>query len=327
MLAEIVREARSAGLLRPATRAVLLRALLGTAGLVALIGFAWTAQSTLQALFAAALAGVACIQLGFIAHDAGHGSVGRSRRGNAVAGHLAFTLLNGLGFRSWCESHDQHHAFCQDESRDPDMAVATVMSLTPRSAAEKAGLGRALLPYQGYFLWPASLLFAHSLRLQSLGRSYRAPARYAGDTLLLPLHYASWFALPSLAFDTGAPRIAAVYLMCSAVMGAYLAILFWVNHIGMPALSAEHGLSSLEQQVVGTRNLRHPRSVDPFFGGLDFQIEHHLMPGVPSTHLRQLQAIARPRCLAAGLSYREETPGQALAAITRHVSRIARLGA
>ena len=58
-------------------------------------------RSTLQALFAAALAGAACIQLGFIAHDAGHGSVGRSRRGNGVAGHLAFTLLNGLGFRSW----------------------------------------------------------------------------------------------------------------------------------------------------------------------------------------------------------------------------------
>ena len=227
---------------------MLLRALLGTAGLVALIGFAWTAQSTLQALFAAALAGVACIQLGFIAHDAGHGSVGRSRMGNRIAGHLAFTLLNGLGFRSWCESHDQHHAFCQDESRDPDMAVATVMSLTPRSATEKTGLGRTLLPYQGYFLWPASLLFAHSLRLQSLGRSYRAPARYPVDTLLLPLHYAGWFALPGLAFETGVLRIATVYLTCSAVMGVYLAMLFWVNHIGMPALSADHALSTLSSR-------------------------------------------------------------------------------
>ena len=326
VLAEIVREARSAGLLRPATRAVLLRALLGTAGLVALLGFAWTAQSALQALVAAALAGVACIQLGFIAHDAGHGSVGRGRMSNGIAGHLAFTLLNGLGFQSWCESHDQHHAFCQDESRDPDMTVATVMSLTPRSAAEKTGLGRALLPYQGYFLWPSSLLFAHSLRLQSLGRSYRAPARYPGDTLLLPLHYAGWFALPSLAFGTGALRIADGI---PDVLRGHRRV-SRDGLLGQPRRHASslRGSRALDPRAagVGTRNVRHSRSVDPFFGGLDFQIEHHLMPGVPSTHLRQLQAIVRPRCLAAGLPYREETPRQALASVTRHVSRIGGLG-
>ena len=107
--------------------------------------------------------------------------------------------------------------------------------------------------------------------------------------------------LPGLAFGVEAPRIAAVYLTCSAVIGLYLAVLFWVNRVGMPAFSSRHGLSILEQQVIGTRNVRHSRSLDLFFGGLDFQIEHHLMPGVPSSHLRQLQAIARPRCLAAGL--------------------------
>jgi fatty acid desaturase len=325
VLAEIVREARGAGLLRPATRTLVIRALLGTAGLVALLAFAWTAESTPRALVAAALAGFACVQLGFIAHDAGHGSVGRSRLGNGIAGHLAFTLLNGLGFQSWRVSHDGHHAFCQDESRDPDMRVDVVMSLTAHSAEEKTGFGRALLPYQGYFLWPASLLFAGSLRLQSLTRSYRAPARYPGDVLLLPLHYAGWLGLPGLAFGVEAPRVAAVYLTCSAVIGLYLAVLFWVNHIGMPAVSPRHGLSILEQQVIGTRNVRHSRSLDLFFGGLDFQIEHHLMPGVPSAHLRQLQAIARPRCLAAGLPYHEETPGQALVSVTRHVSRIGQL--
>ena len=41
-------------------------------------------------------------------------------------------------------SHDAHHAHCQDESRDPDLWVQTVMSLTPGSASRKTGLGRAL---------------------------------------------------------------------------------------------------------------------------------------------------------------------------------------
>ena len=324
IMAEIRHEARGAGLLRPATRTVVVRAALGALGLALLLALAWTTESTAVSLLAAGLAGFACIQLGFIAHDAGHGAVGRSRFTNDVAGHLAFTIVNGLGFQSWCVSHDAHHAFCQDESKDPDMEVSVVMSLTPRSAAEKSGLGRRLLPYQAFYLWPSSLLFAHSLRMQSLGRSYGAAGRYPGDALLLPLHYVGWFALPALALGVDVGRIALVYLMTSAVMGLHLAVLFWVNHVGMPTLGAGHGRSILEQQVVGTRNVRHGRWLDFLFGGLDFQIEHHLVPNAPSARLRQLQAITRPRCFAAGLTYREETPSQAFASVTRHIRKIAR---
>lgn len=322
VLGEIAREAHRAGLLRPARRAVALRALLGTTAFVASLAFAWTAESTGLALAAAALAGFASVQLGFIAHDAGHGSVGRSRFENAVAGHLAFTLLHGLGFQSWRVSHDRHHAFCQDESRDPDMSCDLVMSLSLHSARQKTGLGRALLPYQAYYLWPAALLFAHSLRLQSIGRSYGAPVRHAADVLLPPLHYAGWLLLPGAALGVGAGRTAAVYLVSSAVIGVHLAVLFWVNHVGMPP--AQQGLSILEQQTIGTRNVRHARGLDLFFGGLDFQIEHHLVPGVPSANLRKLQAIARPRCLAAGVPYHEESLAAALASVTRHVARVAR---
>lgn len=175
ILARIAREAREAGLLRPARRGVAARACLGGAALAGLLWIAWTAESTATVLVAAAGAGLASIQLGFIAHDAGHSSVARGRRGNALAGQLAFSVVNGLGFGSWCESHNAHHAFCQDESQDPDMAVDVVMSLTPDSAARKTGLARWLLPYQGFTLWPLALLFAHSLRaLQPIARRYCA---------------------------------------------------------------------------------------------------------------------------------------------------------
>lgn len=318
-LAQIRREAKAAGLLKPASRALVLRAVLGFASLAALIAGAWTAESEAIALLLGGIAGLACVQLGFIAHDAGHGSVGRSRLANTLAGHLAFTILNGLGFQSWRVRHNEHHAFCQDESRDPDLACAVVMSLTPRSAAEKRGLGRRLLPYQAWYLWPATLLFAHSLRSQSLARCYREPRRYPMDCILLPLHYTGWLVLPFLATGSGAGRSAAVYLACSAVMGVYLAVLFWVNHVGMPAQQPGHKLAALEQQVVGTRNLRHAPWLDFFFGGLDFQIEHHLAPEVPSAHLRELQSITRRHCRAAGLPYHEECFGSALASVSRHV--------
>jgi fatty acid desaturase len=92
----------------------------------------------------------------------------------------------------------------------------------------------------------------------------------------------------------------------------------------MPAVGAGHALTRLEQQVVGSRNLRHPRWLDFVFGGLDFQIEHHLLPAVPSARLRALQPITRPCCAAVGLAYHEEPPLRALVSVTQHVHRIAR---
>jgi fatty acid desaturase len=107
-------------------------------------------------------------------------------------------------------------------------------------------------------------------------------------------------------------------------MGLYLAVLFWVNHIGMPVVPAEHDLSFVEQQVVGSRNVRCPARLDWFFGGLNYQIEHHLVPDCPGPRLRELSEFVRPLCEGATLRYREEGFGEALASVTRHVREIAR---
>ncbi len=324
VLAQIQASARAEGIVEPAAGAYALRVAILLPTLLALQAVAWMVEGAALMLAAAAISGVVAVQLGFVAHDAGHRSVSRQPAVNDLAGHLAFTIVNGLGFQSWCAGHHAHHAHCQDESRDPDMWTDTVMSLTPGSAAAKTGIGRWLLPYQGYYLWPISLLFAHGLRSQSLRQAYARPRGYPLDVLLLPLHYALWWLVPALALGTGVAQIAAVYLIHSAVVGAYLAALFWVNHIGMPALPAAHGVSVLEQQVVGTRNVRNPRWADPFFGGLNFQIEHHLLPSAPSSRLRKARSIVRPLCLENRVPHHEEGFVQALRSVTRHVHRIAK---
>jgi fatty acid desaturase len=119
-------------------------------------------------------------------------------------------------------------------------------------------------------------------------------------------------------------RVLGVYLLMSACVGSYLAVLFWVNHVGMPALQAGHGRSALDQQVLGTRNVRNAPGLDWFFGGLNFQIEHHLLPGCPSGRLRLVQPLARETCERASLPYHEEGLGAALRSVTRHVFSIAR---
>ena len=76
--------------------------------------------------------------------------------------------------------------------------------------------------------------------------------------------------------------------------------------------------------MVGSRNVRCLAIFDWLFGGLNFQIEHHLIPDCPGLRLRELSAIARPLCTEANLPYREERLVEALVSVTRHVQDIAR---
>ncbi len=323
LVSELRAKARGAGLLDRYPARYARRALLLTPPCAISLYLAWTHSSSFVVILMSAAAALLCIQLGLIAHDAGHRAVARASWANAFAGHLTFTVLNGLGFQSWCVSHNAHHAACQDESADPDMWIDILVSLTPRSAEAKTGVGRRLLRFQGFTFWFLALFFTHSLRLQSLAHSYRKPARYSRDCLLLPLHYILWFVLPIFLIDVGWGRVLVVYAFTSAAMGLYLAVLFWVNHIGMPVIQPGHNLSFAEQQVIGSRNVRCRAGLDWFFGGLNFQIEHHLVPDCPAPHLRKLRAIAHPLCVDAGLPYREEGFRQALVSVTRHVRDIA----
>ncbi len=323
LVTELRARARGSGLLDRYPTRYARRAFLLSPPLAISLYLAWTHSSPFVFIMMSAAAGFVCIQLGLIAHDAGHGAVARAGWVNAFAGHLTFTVLNGLGFQTWCVSHHAHHVGCQNESADPDMWVDNLVSLTPRSAEAKTGVGRRLLRYQGFTLWPLALFFGHSLRLQSLGRSYREPLRYRVDALLLPLHYGLWFVLPVAIMGVGWGRALLVYAVTSAAMGLYLAMLFWVNHIGMPVIQAGHDLVFAEQQVIGSRNVCCRAGFDWLFGGLNFQIEHHLAPDCPGPHLRELRAIAHPLCVDAGLPYREEEFRQALASVTRHVRDIA----
>ncbi|MGW1607598.1 fatty acid desaturase family protein, partial [Streptomyces eurythermus] len=54
-----------------------------------------------------------------------------------------------------------------------------------------------------------------------------------------------------------------------------------------------------------SRNVRGGRLTDALLGGLNYQIEHHLFPGMPTPHLRRAQVIVRAYCAEIGVPYHE----------------------
>jgi fatty acid desaturase len=303
---------------RALLKLALLYALLAAALWLAWFGGSWAAPGAGQVALALLLA-----QFAFVGHDAGHGSVSARGGVNRGFGQAAMTLVTGLAFDEWIGRHRAHHQFCQDEARDPDMAVALVVSLTERSRRAKGRLGRWLTRHQWLHVWLLSLLFAHSQRLQSQAAVLREPRRRRLDALILGFHFLLWFGLP---LWLGAPFVAALlaYLVPLTLLGPYLAGIFWVNHIGMPLVERPESFSFFEHQALTSRTIVNPPGWDWLFGGLNFQIEHHLFPQVPSSRLGAVQRIVRAHFERHAIAYNAASWGEAMAAVARHLRQVAR---
>jgi len=325
LLSRIAAASRAAGLTRPAPAESVTRLCLNAACIALCLGAAWFSSSPV--LVAAAWLGLAwCVaQMAFLAHGALHGAVGASRSANLIFGQLAMTVFAGLGFEEWKQRHREHHIYCQIDGRDPDMAVDFVASLTADAAASKGAAARALGRYQGVYLWGLSLLFGHSQRTLSQLGALAAPRRYRRDLALLAIHYGVWIVLPLLALNVPVERVLAAYLVPATLLGAHFAAIFWVNHVGMPLIGEPKAFSYVERQVVTTRNVCVPAPLDAVFGGLNYQIEHHLVPSCPPFRLRRLRAVLRPLLIEAGLPYHETGWWHALREVGTHFRRIGAL--
>lgn len=306
----------------PATAVLLWKIPLFTLSLGLGLFFAWFSSSLLVVI--ASCLGIACIlaQFAFLGHDAGHATLSRQRYINIGVGQFCMTVMTGLAFTEWYGRHKTHHQFCQHEPRDPDMDVDLVVSLTEASRRRKGPFGRFFTRCQGVSVWFLSLLFAHSQRHLAQWGALREPAKYSLDIFVLVIHFGLWWGLPLWVFDINLDRALLVYTLPLFFLGPYLAAIFWVNHVGMPLIQNLNDFSFLEHQAVTSRTVLNPEGMDWFFGGLNFQIEHHVFPQIPSFRLRQLQTIVRPELEKAGIAYHAVSFGEAVRHIAAHFRHI-----
>jgi fatty acid desaturase len=87
--------------------------------------------------------------------------------------------------------------------------------------------------------------------------------------------------------------------------GVYMASIFAPNHKGMPLAPGAASPGFLREQVLTARNLRGNPVVDLVYGGLNYQIEHHLFPTMPRNNLGRARLVVRAFCEERGVSYSE----------------------
>jgi fatty acid desaturase len=107
-----------------------------------------------------------------------------------------------------------------------------------------------------------------------------------------------------------------------AVFGLYMGASFAPNHKGMPIIPAGSKLDFLRKQVMTSRNVRGGWWATWLFGGLNYQIEHHLFPSMPRPHLAKTRRIVREYCLSIGVPYTETSLMRSYAIVIEYLNRV-----
>lgn len=304
------------------------------AGAYALLVFvvsAWWLAVPLAIVLGLALAATAFN----IQHDGSHGAYSEHRWINKLAS-LTLDLLGGSSY-VWARKHNSiHHSYTNVTGHDDDIDVGFLGRLSPHQKR------RRFHRVQHFYLWvlygflPIKWHVHDDFRDVLMGRigEHRFPRPKGWDLVIFiggkALFFSLAFGLPMLLHPWWC--VLALYGIASFVQGLVLSVVFQMAHCveeaDFPLPRAETGRieSSWAVHQVETTVDFAPgsRVISWLVGGLNFQIEHHLLPQVCHIHYPALSKIVKETCCEFGLRYKEYRTF--LAGVASHYRWLRRMG-
>ncbi len=311
------------------------------------VGLTVTSWTVLLAAGPSGLAAVAClggIGVGAVMtalcvqHDANHGAFFRRPGPNHLLGWTADAML-GFSSYTWRVKHNvAHHTYTNVDGYDDDVSQVPLARFAPSQRH------RPWYRFQQYYIWPLYTLVG--VRWQTLGdvvslargrfaeSTLRAPrgwnlvalvsgkAIFFGWTIVVPLFFYPWWA------------VLGAYLGFTMILSLVMVTTFQLAHCVEEATFAAREEMVAERRVWAVHEVEttvdfcpRNRALTWLLGGLNFQIEHHLFPGLPHTHYPGIAHIVQRNCVAHGVRYTiQPSLTLALRSHFRHLRRMGQLG-
>ena len=318
---ELNRRVKEAGLLERGAKSYIPRAIVltlafaGAGTLLALLG------SSPWQLLVAALFGVLFTQAAFLSHDAAHQQVFANGRRNEWLARLVGNGVVGLSYAWWAKKHGKHHANPNTIGKDGDIEPG-IIAFVPDDAQQRDGLAGWFVRRQGWMLFPLLLFFGLSLHVHAIdavARAKKVKQRKAEAALLA----VRLIAFPALVIWAAGLWMGLGFLAVQlAVFGVYMGASFAPNHKGMPIIPKDTKVDFLQRQVLTSRNIRGGRLIDWTMGGLNFQVEHHIFPRMPSPNLHKVKPIVEEFCAEREIPYTETGLVESYVIVTRYLNRV-----
>jgi fatty acid desaturase len=257
-------------------------------------------------LLVAVVFGVLFTQVAFLGHDAAHRQVFTSGKRNEVLGRILANLLVGLSYGWWLNKHGKHHANPNKVGKDGDLKPGAIVFVA-EDARELTGIKAWFIARQHYLFFPLLTLAGLDLHINAIkavagGEPVKhrmlegamLAVRLIGFPLIVVAAIGPWWGLAFLAVQV-------------AVFGVHMGGSFAPNHKGMPIVPPTLTIDFLRRQTLMSRNISGGPLVAVGMGGLNYQIEHHLFPTMPSVNLGKARPIVKEYCERNGVTYTETT--------------------
>ncbi|MGV9410055.1 fatty acid desaturase family protein [Nocardia sp. NPDC003693] len=268
----------------------------GWAGFV-LVGDSW------WTIGIAAFMAVTFAQVALVMHDVAHRQVFRLRRPTELMGRIVGNAGIGLGYGWWQDKHTRHHANPNHEELDPDVAP-DILVWSQRQARSSRGVARIIGRAQAFLFFPLLLLEGLNLHVAGVRALRNRSVKHRGlEGALLFGHFAIY--LTALFTVLPADKALVFFAVHQGLFGLYMGCIFAPNHKGMPTLTGDDRPDYFRRQVLTSRNVKGGALTDFALGGLNYQIEHHLFPSMPTPNLRHARPIVRDYCAEVGVPYHE----------------------
>ncbi|MFJ6417778.1 fatty acid desaturase family protein [Paeniglutamicibacter sp. NPDC091659] len=291
----------------------------------AVTGFVLLGDSWFQLLIAAAV-GILLTQFAFLTHEASHRQILTSGPANDRIGRFLANVVVGISYQWWMNKHSKHHAMPNTIGKDPDIEWDTI-SFQTEDAQRQKGILKWITERQGYLFFPLLTLEGVNLHFRSMMYLFTGDkVKGRGKEITsIAIRLTVYVAILFIFLE---PGIAAAFLGVQlAVFGVYMGASFAPNHKGMPMIPKESRIDFFSRQVLTSRNVMARsdfgnRILSHVFGGLNYQVEHHLFPSMPRANLAPVAKIVRDYCQELKVPYTVTSVTQSYAQVITYLNKV-----
>ena len=260
-------------------------------------------------------------QSAFLAHDSAHRQVFTSGKRNEWLSRVVGNLVVGLSYGWWMNKHTRHHANPNKVGKDGDIAPGAIV-FTKADALERTRVPEWLTARQHWFFLPILMLAGIDLHIHA-GRAALGGEQIKHRVVEGAMLAVRLIGFPILVVVAAGPWMGLGFMVVQLfAFGVYMGGTFAPNHKGMPIVPRDMTLDFLRRQVLMSRNISGGPVVGIGMGGLNFQIEHHLFPSMPSINLRRVRPLVRAYCDERGIPYTETTFVGSYRIVLRYLQRV-----
>lgn len=274
-----------------------------------------SSKPLLFVLYIAAGLGMAGIGMG-VMHDAIHGSYSKNKKINTLLGY-SFNMI-GANATVWRIQHNVlHHTYTNIDHADDDINTPMFLKFCPHAKHYWVHQFQHIYIWFFYSIstisWITSKDFVRLKRYSDMG-FLNGKNEYIKELIALTawklLYYSYAIILPMIMLPFTWGTILLAFFCMHAVTGILVSVVFQIAHI-MPdnefPLPDEQGVINNNwygHQFATTTNFS-PNSKFLFWliGGLNYQVEHHVLPDVCHVHYKELTKIVSETAKEFGMPY------------------------